>query len=114
MKQTHCKHSNNSICPQIDTENKISFEIIDATVQKIKSYGKQFSGEDLSKDNMVTREKHVEKYQLLKWNSHEYNNKTFVRKNPTLKFILAKNPMAENLTANSQTSEILSLKVLPL
>ena len=83
-------------------------------MQKIKSYGKQFGSEDFSKDNMVTREKYAEKYQLLKWNSHEYNNKTFGRKILRLKFILAKNPMAENLTANSQTSEILSLKNLPL
>ena len=63
---------------------------------------------------MVTREKYAEEYQLLKWNSHEYNNKTFGRKILRLKFILAKNPMAENLTANSQTLEILSPKNLPL
>ena len=83
-------------------------------MQKIKSYGKNIGSEVFSKDIVGTREKNAEKYQLLKWNSHEYNNKTFGRKILRLKFILAKNPMAENLTANSQTSEILSLKNLPL
>ena len=87
---------------------------MDALVQKIKSYGKQFGNEDFSKNNMVTGEKYAEKYQLLRWNSHEYNNKTFGKKILRLKFILAKNPMVEKLTVNSQTSEIVSLKNLPL
>ena len=39
---------------------------MDATVQKIKSYGKQLGSECFSKDNMVTREKYAKKYQLLK------------------------------------------------
>ena len=60
---------------------------------------------------MVTREKYAEKYQLLKWNSHECNNEMFGRKIVRLKIYTGKkNPMAENLTANSQKSEILSLK----
>ena len=54
--------------------------MIVATVQKINSYGKQFGREDFSRDNMVTGEKYAEKYQTLKWNSHDYNNKTFGRK----------------------------------
>ena len=83
-------------------------------MQKKKSYGKQFGSEDFSRDNVVTKEKYAEKYQLLKLNSHEYKNKTFGRKILRLKSILAKNPMAENLKAKSQTSEILSLKNLPL
>ena len=62
---------------------------------------------------MVTGENYAEKYQLPSWNSQEYINKTFGRKILRLKFILANNPMAEKLTMNSQTSEILSLKNLP-
>ena len=88
--------------------------MIDATVQKIKSNCKQFGSEDFSKDKMVKREKYAEKYQVLKWNSHEYNNKTFGWKILRLNFILGKNSMAENLTANSRTSEAFSLKSLSL
>ena len=109
MKPTYCKRSHNLICTQLAIKNKILFRIIDETVQKMNS-----SAAKISAKTIGWQEKNMQKISAAKMELSWVQPQTVWHENSKVKFILAKNPMAENLTANRQTSEILSLKNLPL